>query len=334
MTTKGTHMADKLQVSIVGLGMIGISAGLALRRYQDRVTVIAHDLSPEASSLAKRMGAVDRTEWNLISAVVKADRVILALPVHELRDTLAAIGPELKAGSVVMDTAEVKVPVIQWAAELLPEGVHFVGGHPIVMAERLDREGARADLFEKKLFCLTPDGRTNDAAVRLAADVVEAMGGQPFFMDPAEHDGLAAGVEQLPAILSGALMSVTTRSPGWSDMRKVAGNQYFLSTLLTAETGMAAASAAVANREHTVHWLDTVIRELETWRDRVAAGDTEGLAEGFDVGMNAVQRWVVAQITGNWEEEKLPAELPTGGSVFKDLFFGRRPSPAERLKRK
>lgn len=327
-------MTDKLQVAIVGLGMTGISAGLALRRFQERVTVIGHDPDPEAASIAKRMGAVDRTEWNLINAVARADRVILVLPVHELRAALESIGPELKAGSVVLDTAEVKAPVMAWAAALLPKEVHFVGGHPIIMTPRLDREAARADLFEHKLFCLTPDSNTNDAAVRLAADVVEALGGQPFFLDASEHDSLAAAVDQLPLLLAGALLSATTGSPGWADLRKVAGNQFLASTFVADETGKGAAAGAVANREHLLRWLDTMIRELETWRDRLAVGDEAGLAAGFETGLHASQRWLAAQASGNWEEEQLPAELPTSSSVLKDLFLGRRLAAAERPKRK
>jgi prephenate dehydrogenase len=327
-------MTDKLQVGIVGLGLVGVSAGLALHRYQEKVSVTGHDPRPEAASLAKRMGAVDRTEWNLISAVMNADRVILALPVSELYDTLKAIGPELKAGCVVVDTAEVKGPVMKWAAELLPKEVHFVGGHPILMAERLDPEGASADLFERKLFCLTPDSGTDDTAVRLAADVVEALGGQPFFLDPLEHDGLAAAVEYLPMITAGALMSVTTGSSGWSDMRKVAGNQYFASTLIAGTSSKSAAAGAVANREQVVYWLDTMIKELETWRDRVAASDTQALTEGLDAGLSAGQRWLAAQMSGNWQEEETPSELPTSGSMFRDLFWGRRRPAVERVKRR
>lgn len=334
ITEKEAKMTDKLQVGIVGLDLIGVAAGLALHRYQEKVTVIGHDPRPDAAGRAKKMGAVDRTEWNLINAVANADRVILALPVNELYDTLKAIGTELKAGCVVIDTAAVKAPVMAWAAELMPKEVHFVGGHPILFAESLDPESARADLFERKLFCLTPDGNTNDTAVRLAADVVEAMGAQPFFLDPLEHDGLAAAVEQLPQVLAGALLSATTSSSGWADMRKVAGTQFLASTLVASGSAKAAAAGAVANREYLVHWADTMIRELETWRDRIAAGDTEGLVAGFEAGQQQEQRWLAAQASGNWEEEQLPQELPTSGSMFKDLFWGRRKAPADRVKRK
>ncbi len=73
-------MAEKLQITIVGLGLIGSSAGLALRRYADKVSIVGHDKDSKRTAKAKKVSAVDRTEWNLISAVSEADRVLLALP--------------------------------------------------------------------------------------------------------------------------------------------------------------------------------------------------------------------------------------------------------------
>ncbi len=135
-------MANKLQISIIGLGLIGASAGLALRRHADKVTVVGHDRDTGVAGRAKSAGAVERTEWNLINAASQADRILLALPANEIRETLKVIAGDLRAGCLILDTADVKAPVLQWAAELLPAEVGFVGGHPIVLTESLDPAGA------------------------------------------------------------------------------------------------------------------------------------------------------------------------------------------------
>jgi prephenate dehydrogenase len=328
-------MSEKLQVAIVGLGLIGASAGLALRRYQDRVTVIGHDRDPEVAGRAKKMGAVDRSEWNLISTIASADRILLALPLDELKDTLEAMAGELKSGCVVVDTADVKVPVIAWAKQYLPPDVHFVGGHPIVMSDKPDTDGARADLFDKRLFCLTPDPQANDTAVRLAADIADALGALPYFVDPYEHDGMAAAVEQLPAVLAGAFMSITSGSAGWPDMRKLAGTQFYAGTALTATTGRQVAVAAAANKENVARWLDALIAELGEWRDRVAEDDVDGLAATIDQGLIAGQRWLSAQARGSWDEDELPQQdMPTAGGTFREMFFGRTRQKPEKPKKK
>jgi prephenate dehydrogenase len=333
-------MPEKLQVAIVGLGLIGTSAGLALHRYQEKVTVIGHDPSPDLASKAKKAGAVDKTEWNLINAVASADRVILALPVSEIRATLDAIKEDLRPGCIVVDTADVKAPVMQWAAELLPPEVHFVGGHPIVLSDTLEPDGARADLFEGKLFCLTPGSSTDARAVQLAADIAEALGAKPYFLNAEEHDGLAGGVEHLPTLLAAALMSVTSSSAGWKDMRKLAANQYFASTLLTSRTGKEAVAGPLANRDSAIFWVDAMIAELTAYRDQLDRGEADELAGRIDRGLAASHSWLNATYTGNWDSDANPmADVPSTGTTIREMFFGRlrvpdRSKQADQGKRK
>lgn len=328
-------MGEKLKIAIVGLGLIGTSAGLALRRYQDKVTVIGHDRDPGVAGMAKKLGAVDRAEWNLINAVAGADRVLLALPLAEMRDTLQAIAADLKPGCIVMDTAEVKGPVLAWARELLPDNVSFVGGHPIVISEKPGQEGARADLFERKLFCLVADVAAQAGAVHLAADLVEALGGKPFFMDATEHDGMAAAVEHLPMVMAAVLTTIAGRSSGWSDMRKVAGGQFYTGTALAVDSGQTAAVGLLANREHLLYWLDAFIAEISQWRRRLEAGDQERLAEDLEESLFTGRRWLADYTEGSWDREAPVAELPTSGSMFRDMFgFGRWRKPPEKEKRR
>lgn len=323
-------MAEKLHVAIVGLGLVGQSLGLALRRYPDRVTVVGHDPSPELSSKAKRAGAVERAEWNLINAVGKADRVILALPLNEIRATLDAMKEDLQPGCVIVDTADVKTPVMQWAAEILPPEVHFVGGHPILLTDALEPDAARADLFDGRLFCLTPAPRTDASGVRLAADIAEAVGAKPYFMDAQEHDGLAAAAQNLPTLLAAALMSVTMGSQGWKEMRKLAGNQYYAGTVMMAGSGQQVASEALANRENTVHWLDAVIAELTSYKAQLVSGETEQLVAGVDRGLAASKSWLNAAVSGNWEIDGIPPAPPVEGLNLRQMFFGRLGRPRER----
>jgi prephenate dehydrogenase len=324
-------MPEKLQITIVGLGLIGASAGLALHRFREKLTVVGHDPSPDLASKAKRAGAVDRTEWNLISAVANADRVILALPLSDIRFTLDAIKEDLRPGCIVVDTANIKAPVVQWAAELLPPEVHFVGGHPIVLSDTLEPDGARADLFQGKLFCLTPSSNTDSTAVQLAADVAEALGAKPYFLDADEHDGLVAGVEHLPQLLAAILMSITSGSSGWKDMRKLAANQFFASTLLTARSGKEVVAGPLANSEHLVHWIDAAIAELTTYREQLARGKADEMAVQVDRGLAAVNSWLNATYTGNWDAEANPmVEVPSAGSTMRELFFGRLRLPGQK----
>jgi prephenate dehydrogenase len=323
---------NKLQITIVGLGMIGASAGLALRRFQEKVTIVGHDPNPARAGKAKQMGAVERTEWNLINAVRKADRVLLALPASEIRPTLDAIKEDLKPGCVLLDTADVKEPVLKWAAELLPENVHFIGGHPIVLAQSVETADARADLFDKKLFCLIPSERASEQALNLAIDLATAMGAQPFFLDVLEHDGMAAVVDHLPIMMAGALMALANGSSGWKDMRKLAGSQFYASTWVAEGDAKGAAGACIANKDHLVRLIDTLMGELEQWQAQIAAGNEDALAQKFETGMNATHAWVRAQADGNWEEQAPVSDLPTSGAYMRQMIGlgGRDRAPKPR----
>lgn len=328
-------MPDKLQVTIVGLGLIGTSAGLALRRYADRVYIVGHDPNTGLAGAAKKAGAVDRTDWNLINAISGADRVLLALPPDQIRDTLQVIAGDLKQGCVVLDTADVKAPVMAWAAELLPAGVHFVGGHPILVLESLKPDTASAELFEQKLFCLTPDAQTEATAVQLAADLAQAMGAKPFFLDAAEHDGMMAAVVHLPQLLGAALMDAANRSPGWKDMRKLAGSQFYTSTLITEGDGKSVAAGLVANREHVMLWLDEFMARLDEWRQWLADGKEEAVAKAVHGGLVEGEKWMSAYLRSNWDETPDAPPLPSSGTMFRDLFgFGKWRTPPDRAKGK
>lgn len=320
-------MAEKMQITIVGLGLIGASAGLALRRYRDKVVVVGHDKDSTLAGQARKLGAVDRTEWNLINAVRGADRILLAVPPEEIHTTLDVVKEGLKHGCVIVDTTSVKSQVLAWAAELLPAGVGLVGGHPILVSENQDPASARADLFERKIFCLVSDTHTPASALQTATDLVEALGAQPFFIDAVEHDGLASAVEHLPIVLAGALAHATSSSPSWPEMRKLAGSQFYANTFLVEGDPQAAADACLANAQNTLRWLDNLSAELGQWRARIATGDREGLAKAFEQGIIATLQWAHAQETGNWEEsEAQPTEYPTMGSQFRRMLgLGGRP---------
>jgi prephenate dehydrogenase len=328
-------MPDKVQITIIGLGLIGASAGLALRRHQERVTVVGHDRNADRGAAARKLGAADRVEWNLPAAVEGADRILLAVPVDEMKDTLAALAGNLKPGCIILDTTEIKAPVLAWAHEFLPDDVHFVGGHPILVADISAAEQAAPDLFREHLFVLTPDARTSETAVQLAADLITALDARPFFMDAQEHDSLAAAMEQVPALMAAALLGVAARSQDWRDARRVAAGQFFSASLITPLTATAASEACLANRAAVLHWLDAMTAELTALRQQVAEGEAERLAGHFERALAARAEWLAAYSTNRWEEDGAIAEIPTSGSMLRSMLGlgGRRGRPADTSKR-
>ena len=121
-----------IQITIIGLGQIGASIGLALAENKEMFERIGHDKDPLVARKAVKLDAIDRFAINLPASVREADIVILALPMDQIRDTLAIIATELREDAVIMDTGPVKEVVSAWAGELLPPKRHYVGLTPVL----------------------------------------------------------------------------------------------------------------------------------------------------------------------------------------------------------
>jgi len=203
------------RVTIVGLGATGQSLGLALRQAMPDGEIVGHDRDPDVARAATKAGAVSRAHWNLISACEHSALVLLALPTRECLATLEALQSELPPGTIVTDTAPLKLPLARWAAAHLSGDVHFVGGHPLAPVTKPD---ARA--FVGSTYCLTPNPDTAPEAVESISRVVEAIGAQPAFLDPVEHDGLiweleGAGALAVALSLAGLAEASGRLDAGW-----------------------------------------------------------------------------------------------------------------------
>lgn len=304
-----------MQITILGLGTLGISMGLALRRALPQASLVGHDPHPENAREALRRKAVDRTNWNLPAACEGSDVILLTLPLGELERTFQAIAPALKEGALVIDTAELKGPVVAWAQAYLPPSVPFVGGHPILRPDV--PEEPDPDLFRDALFCLTPSAQVPSWAVEAATGLAHRIGARPFFMDPIEHDGWMAALEQLPALLGAVLLSIWAAAPARRDMPQAIGARF---ARITADLPDAASGrlAAAANRESLVHWLDRLMEILRQLREALAG--PEGAGEVEELLRTA------AQIRSAWlksRAESLQAlPVPTDQPGLLETMFG------------
>lgn len=295
---------SKPRITIVGLGLIGGSIGLALRQAGNNYEVVGHDREHTVASKARKREAVSKTEWNLISACEGADLIIIATPVMAIKETLTAIAPYLKSGCLVTDTASIKGPVVAWAKEILPDTIHFVGGDPIISQEAglpTGIEGARADLFQGGLYCLTPSPEAAPQAVQLTTDLVHLLGASPFFLDAAEHDGLMAGVDHLPFVLSAALLGTTVPSPAWREMRKLAGNAFQSATHFSSGDAATYRDVCLTNGENIVRWIDACLVRLTELREVIVAQEAEKLEKTFEEVMSVRDRWLREKAEGHWE---------------------------------
>lgn len=316
-----------VQITIIGLGQTGMSLGLALAAHTDKVLRVGHDKEYGAEQLAKKKGAVDKTNHNLPASVEDAGLVALALPIHQMRETLEYIARDLKKDAVVVDFSPVKARVAQWAREILPPGVHYVGLAPSINPAflwdtRTDREAARADLFANSTFLLSAPQGTPGAAVKLVSDFVSLLGATALLTDFVESDGLMASAHVLPQLTSASLLNATIGQPGWLEARKVASRVYYSATSAFSEEDDAEALSMVAlhDRENVVRSLDRLIASLIELRDDIESGDEQSIRNRLQSAQQARSAWIGERGRADWT--RMEGEQPVERLTLMQRMFG------------
>ncbi|MBI3976957.1 MAG: prephenate dehydrogenase/arogenate dehydrogenase family protein [Chloroflexi bacterium] len=318
-------MAANERIAIVGLGLVGTSIGLALKRANlPSVEVVGHDRDSGVAARAKKRGAVDRTDWNLISTVEKATLVVIATPALAVKEVLTAIALELPAGCVVTDTSSTKAQILTWAQEILPPTVNFVGGHPIGGKNESGPEAADPDLFKGALYCLVPLSTARKEAVETVVGLANILGARPYFADAHEHDGFVAGTTHLPTLLASALVSATTGSTSWREMSRLTASGYVEVSRLVGSDPAAVLDGCLMNRESILRWIDAYVEELQRYRALIAEGG-EALQKHVEAAQVAHQRWLFRKERGEEDEGSAAMrEIPRASDGLAQMFVGRR----------
>lgn len=325
-------------LSIIGLDRISTSFALALKRYQGQpkaqhtFTVTGSDASPQVMKAAEKVGAIDKSDRKPSKAVANAELIIVRCPPGSLAETYEEFGPALKPGAVVLDLGDLKEPVIAQARQHFPANergeslAYIVGVTPIVNVSGLYKgetgpEAASADLLDEAECLVMPDTQCPSEAIRLTEDVIRLAGGVPRFMDPAEHDALAAATEQLPALLGAALFYTLQQSGGWPDLRRMVNPTLALAfQSLRTQTPNDLHMAFSHNRANLARHLEGMINVLNELRAALAAGDSDKLAAFLTLVGQEWEKWDGRRYSGKWEEnpqiEKMPGLFTSMGGFL------------------
>ncbi len=261
------------RVAILGTGLIGTSLGMALKRLSPVPYIVGFDISGDSRRAASGRKAVDKATSHLPEAVRDADLVIVATPVRTSELIFREIAPLIRAGTVVTDTGSTKRQIMDWATAILPQGISFVGGHPMTGRATAGVYDAAADLFENAVYCITPLTSADTKAVEKVVKLVEAIGAIPYFIEPDEHDGLVAGVSHLPYVLSASLMRTVATDRGWREARTVAAGGFATATHLTDGDPRMYADICLTNRDQLIRQIDRVTEELASLRQAIERSD-------------------------------------------------------------
>ncbi len=250
---------------LVGVGFMGGSLTLALRKRGFGGEILGVDLSQEAIAKGIERGAIDRG-WTSLEEVDDwdVDMVVIATPVRTFR----RIGEDLKGfvrkDTVVTDLGSVKGRLVEDLERIL--GKTFVGGHPIAGTEKSGVQNSNPDLFEGKKVIITPTGRTDREAVEKVRGMWEETGAVVEFMDAHLHDWVFGAVSHLPHAVAFALIDAIIEMSGEFDLFRYPGAGFKDFTRIAASDPVMWRDIFLENRENTLRAIDIYISSLKKLR--------------------------------------------------------------------
>jgi prephenate dehydrogenase len=266
------------RVAIVGLGLMGGSLALALRRARPEVEIVGIDSDPVTVEKAVARGVVPVASGDL-EAVAGSGLIVLAVPIARMATVIDGIAA-VAGAAVITDLASTKVRVQELAARA---GLDLVGGHPMCGSERSGIDAADPDLFVGAAWVLT----RSDVAVE---ELVRAAGAHPLIVDPEVHDRLVAGVSHAAFLVSVGYVLALAASPDWSLMAGLAASGYRDVSRLAGGDPDLYMGIVDSNRANVEEALDAVIASLTRIRRHLDAQDPR-LVELFEEARGVRERW-------------------------------------------
>ena len=296
----GRSMIDRLV--IVGVGLIGGSVALALRRAGQIGHIVGIGRTPGNLAQALAHGVIDEAADDYARGVAEASCVLLAVPVGQIAGVLARIAPYLPENAVVTDAGSTKGGVAALARRHLDRRLPmFVPGHPIAGAEQSGVGAAQAALFQGKDVVLTPLPETDSSAIAQVRGLWQACGAVVSQMTPEAHDRVFAAVSHLPHLLSFALVEDIAGKENASQLFHYAASGFRDFTRIAGSSPEMWRDICLANRQALLQELDGYRGQIDRLRQALATEDGAALEAVFDRARAARNRWLDNQ-EPSWDE--------------------------------
>jgi prephenate dehydrogenase len=280
------------KIVIVGVGLIGGSFALALRKAGAVEQIVGVGRSAATLQRAQQLGLIDSSA-SMEEALRDADLVLLSVPVAQTEAVLAAMKPHLSDKTVVTDAGSIKTEVVAAARRALGERIHqFVPGHPIAGREVSGPEAAIADLYIGKKVVLTPLPENTEVQVELVADAWRRCGAELHRLSAEQHDAIFAAVSHLPHLLSFAFMEEVTRKPNADLLLQYAASGFRGFTRLASSSPEMWRDIGMANQTAILNELDAYIAQLTQFRKQLANGDAAAMQAMFSHAQQARDAWL------------------------------------------
>ncbi|PRC93004.1 prephenate dehydrogenase [Solimicrobium silvestre] len=287
-----TNTQQLTKVVIFGVGLIGGSFALALKKQAAVKQIVGVERNQNALERALGLGIIDVAGADLAAALDGADLVLIAAPVAQTEAILRAIYPHLQAQTIVTDAGSTKADVVEAARRALEDKIsQFVPAHPIAGRESNGPDAAIANLYQGKKLVITALPENSPSALNLVANTWQRCGAVPYYLNPAEHDQVFAAVSHLPHLLAYALVDQITEQPQAELRFQYAASGFRDFTRIAGSSPEMWRDISLANRAALLVELTHYQAQLQRISNALQHSDGEQLLAIFSNAQAARQRW-------------------------------------------
>ncbi|MGY9041586.1 MAG: prephenate/arogenate dehydrogenase family protein [Alphaproteobacteria bacterium] len=272
------------KVCIIGLGLIGGSIGLSLKRLNSSSQVVGYAKTKSTLKRAVERGLVDKVEENLINAVNDADFVILATPLSMFKSIIGEISPFLKEGCIISDTGSAKLSVIKELKNIIPGNIEFVPGHPIAGTEESGPDSGFAELFDNRWCILTPTEDNTSNAIHLVKKFWESLGSKVEIMEPSHHDKVLAITSHIPHLIAFNIVGTANNLANVTEKEvvKYSAGGFRDFTRIAASDPKMWSDIFTYNSDAVLEMLELFSNDLAKLKDAVRKKDSDLLFSNFE----------------------------------------------------
>lgn len=281
------------KITIFGVGLIGGSFALALKKANAVGQVVGVGRSEASLSRAKELGIVDVASTSIADAVAGAELILVAAPVAQTEAILASIEPHLQPGTVVTDAGSTKSDVVAAARKALGNKIaQFIPGHPIAGREQNGPDAAIVDLYVGKKTVLTPLAENHEADVEKVASAWLQCGAIIHRLTAEEHDRVFAAVSHLPHLLAYALVDDVARKPHADLLFQYAASGFRDFTRIAGSSPEMWRDISLANHVALLGELDAYMAQLQELRGLLAQRNGKAIEAIYANAQRARQNWI------------------------------------------
>lgn len=281
------------QITLVGVGLLGGSLGLAVKRRGLARRVVGLVRRAESIDECRSLGVVDNAFLDAPAAVKGSDLIVHCAPISQMRALTDAFLPGLEPGAIVTDVGSEKSSVVrELESPIAHAGGRFVGSHPMAGGELTGVGNANADLFENATVVITPTLNSDPVAVEKLTEFWEALGAKILKTAPESHDILVARSSHLPHIAAAALASTVLAPDQPSELGDVCGPGFRDATRIASGSPAMWRDIAIENRENITRSLDELIRQLKSIKGSLGANDVAAVEAFFETAKERRDRWI------------------------------------------